>query len=310
MLDALLEFFRGQSWGEWAGMGKSLLHIALILALAWAALRIARKLIRTLREYLGAQQDNPEEIKRIETLGRVFRYIASLLIGVIAGLLVLGELGISIAPILGAAGVVGIAVGFGAQSLIKDYFNGFFLLVENQLRQGDVVEVGGKAGLVEEVTLRFVRLRDYEGNVHFVPNGSISTVTNRSRGFAFSVIDAGVAYREDLDQVFALMREVGEEMRRDPAWGARILEDLEIAGVENWADSAVVVRCRFKVLPLEQWNVRREFLRRLKRAFDQRGIEIPYPHLTVYAGQDKRGGAPPFRTLRVAPAEAAAPGAQ
>jgi small conductance mechanosensitive channel len=253
-----------------------------------------------LREYLGRQQDNSEELKRIETLGRVFRYIASGVIGVVAGLLILGELGIAIAPILGAAGVVGIAVGFGAQSLIKDYFNGFFMLLENQLRQGDVVEVGGKGGLVEEVTLRYVRLRDYDGNVHFVPNGTVTTVTNKSRGFAHSVIDVGVAYREDVEECFAVMREVGAEMRQDPPWAGRVLDELEIAGVERWADSAVVLRARFKVLPLEQWNIRREFLRRLKRAFEERGIEIPYPHLTVYAGQDRRGVAPPFRTAPAA----------
>ncbi|HET9701726.1 MAG TPA: mechanosensitive ion channel family protein, partial [Burkholderiales bacterium] len=147
-----------------------------------------------------------------------------------------------------------------------------------------------------DVTLRYVRLRDYDGNVHFVPNGTITTVTNKSRGFAQSVIDVGVAYREDLDECLGVMREVGAEMRRDPAWAGRILDDLEVAGVERWADSAVLLRARFKVLPLEQWNIRREFLRRLKRAFDERGIEIPYPHLTVYAGQDKRGVAPPFRT--------------
>ena len=301
MLDMILEFFRSPAWSEWAATAKSLLHIALILVVAWLALRIARRLIRTLREYLGRQQDNAEELKRIETLGRVFRYIASAVIGVVAGLLILGELGIAIAPILGAAGVVGIAVGFGAQSLIKDYFNGFFMLLENQLRQGDVVEVGGKGGLVEEVTLRYVRLRDYDGNVHFVPNGTVTTVTNKSRGFAQSVIDIGVAYHEDLEECLGVMREVGAAMRRDPAWAGRILDDLEIAGVERWADSAVVLRARFKVLPLEQWNTRREFLRRLKQAFDERGIEIPYPHLTVYAGQDKRGAAPPFRTAPASP---------
>lgn len=303
MFEMVLEFLRGQAWSEWATTARTLFHIALILALAWLALGIASRLIRTLREYLSRQQDNPEELKRIETLGRVFRYIASAVIGVVAGLLILGELGIAIAPILGAAGVVGIAVGFGAQSLIKDYFNGFFMLLENQLRQGDVVEVGGKGGLVEEVTLRYVRLRDYDGNVHFVPNGSVTTVTNKSRGFAQSVMDVGVAYREDVEECLDVMREVGAGMREDPVWAGRVLDDLEIAGVDRWADSAVILRARFKVLPLEQWNTRREFLRRLKRAFDERGIEIPYPHLTVYAGQDKRGAAPPFRTMPVRPAE-------
>jgi small conductance mechanosensitive channel len=214
---------------------------------------------------------------------------------VVATTLILSELGIAVAPILGAAGVIGLAVGFGAQSLVKDYFAGFFILLENQMRQGDVVDIAGKAGLVEEITLRYVRLRDYDGNVHFVSNGLITTVTNMSRGYAQSVVDVGVAYREDTDEALAVMRETGAEMRADPVFGPKILDDLEVAGVDRWADSAVILRCRFKVRPLEQWNVRREFLRRLKKAFDARGIEIPFPHLTVYAGVARDGTAPPFR---------------
>jgi len=297
-MESIAGFFSGLSWSdlkEWSGVAATSLRIAVILALAWAALLVSRRLIRSLRLYLAGQKENVEDVKRVETLARVFRYIASVLITVIAGLAVMGELGIAIGPILGAAGVVGVAVGFGAQSLIKDYFTGFFLLLENQVRQGDVVQVAGIGGLVEEITLRYVRLRDYDGNVHFIPNGNITLVTNRSRGFAQSVMDIGVAYREDVDQCFEVMRQVGREMREDPVFGPKILEDLEIAGVDQWADSAVVLRCRFKVMPLEQWAVRREFLRRLKRAFDQNGIEIPYPHLTVYAGEDKSGKAPPFR---------------
>ena len=168
-------------------------------------------------------------------------------------------------------------------------------MLENQIRQGDVVDIAGKAGLVEEVTLRYVRLRDYEGNVHIVSNGLITTVTNMSRGFAQAVMDIGVAYRENTDDVVGVMRAVGAEMRADPVFGPRILDDLEIAGVDKWADSAVSLRCRFKVKPLEQWGVRREYLRRLKLAFDARGIEIPFPHLTIYAGVAKDGTAPPFR---------------
>ena len=234
-------------------------------------------------------------MKRAETLGRVFRYIAAVIIVIVAGTLILSELGIAVAPILGAAGVVGVAVGFGAQSLVKDYFAGFFILLENQMRQGDVVDIAGKAGLVEEITLRYVRLRDYDGNVHIISNGLITTVTNMSRGFAQSVVDVGVAYRENTDEVVAVMRETGAEMRADPEFGPKILDELEIAGVDKWADSAVILRCRFKVQPLEQWAVRREFLRRLKMAFDTRGIEIPFPHLTIYAGAAKDGSAPAFQ---------------
>lgn len=190
---------------------------------------------------------------------------------------------LSIAPVIGAAGVVGVALGFGAQSLVKDYFTGFFLLLENQIRIGDVVEAGGKSGVVEELTLRYLRLRDYDGNVHYVPNGSISTVTNMSLGFAYAVIDAGVGYGEDLDRVMQVMRDVGAQLRRDPAFAPKILDEIEIAGVESWAQSSVLLRCRFRVSRLEQWSVRREYLRRLKMAFDERGIEIPFPHVKVLA---------------------------
>lgn len=285
-------------FSDWQGLAASATHIALILAMAWLALRLSRKAMARLRQHLQADLDDVERIKRLNTLEQVARYIVAVFITLVAGMLVLSELGISIAPILAAAGVVGIAVGFGAQSLVKDYFNGLFLLLENQVRQGDVVEVAGKGGLVEEMTLRYIRLRDYEGSVHYIPNGSVDTVTNRSRGFAYAVIDVGVAYREDIDTVYAVMREVASELRADDEFAAKIVDGIEIAGVDQWGDSAVVIRCRFKVLPLEQWGVRRAYLYRLKRAFDAAGIEIPYPHLTVYAGQDKDGSAPPLRLLQ------------
>lgn len=272
----------------------SALRIVLIVVIAWIAAAVLQRAIRVLRARIASRLDDPEAVKRAETLGRVFRYIVAVAVSVIAGMLVLSELGISLAPILGAAGVVGLAVGFGAQSLVKDYFTGFFILFEDQIRSGDVVRVADHAGLVEEITLRHVRLRDYDGNVHFVPNGMITSVVNMSRNFAFAVIDVGVAYREDTDEVFAVMREVGAQLRADPQFAARILADLELAGVERWADSAVIVRCRFKVAPLAQWDVRREYLRRLKQAFDARGIEIPYPHLTIYAGAARDGTAPAF----------------
>jgi small conductance mechanosensitive channel len=270
------------------------LRVLLIIVMAWVAIGVMHRVIRTLRVRIAGRLDDREAVKRAETLGRVFRYLVSVVVSLIAGMLILSEFGVSLAPILGAAGVVGVAVGFGAQSLVKDYFTGFFLLLENQIRQGDVVKIADNAGFVEEVTLRYVRLRDYDGNVHFVPNGLITTVMNFSRDFAQSVADVGIAYRENVDDAFVAMREVAAGMRADEVYGPKILDDLEIAGVERWDDSAVVLRCRFKVLPLEQWSVRREFLRRLKHAFDARGIEIPYPHLTIYAGAAKDGSAPPF----------------
>ena len=296
-MDAVLASLGLTDAARVGALTQSAIHIVIILAAAWGLRLLAGKGIRTFRLYVQHRTDNAEEKKRLETLGRVFRYSANVLITAIAVMLVLTELGISIAPILAAAGVLGLAVGFGAQSLVKDYFSGLFLLLENQIRHGDVVQAGGKAGIVEEVTLRYVRLRGYEGNVHFVPNGHIDTVTNMTRDFSYAVVDVGVAYRESVDEAFDVIRKVGAELRQDAQFRDTVLEDLELAGVESWADSAVVIRLRVKVAPIQQWNVKRELLRRLKAAFDAQGIEIPYPHLTLYAGELKDGGAPRFRVL-------------
>jgi moderate conductance mechanosensitive channel len=278
--------------GELSELAQSLLRIGVILVIAWIALLLSRKLIPLLRKQMQKRTDDPEQHKRLETLGRVFRYTTAVLITLITGMLVLSELGISIAPVLASAGVVGLAIGFGAQSLVKDYFTGLFLLLENQVHQGDVVEVAGLGGLVEEVTLRHIRLRDYEGSVHFIPNSAVTTVTNRSRGYAYALVDIGIAYREDVEEVFGVIRKVATEIRADDTLGPLILEDLDLAGVDAWADSAVMIRFRIKVLPLQQWTVKRAFLLRLKKEFDRLGIEIPFPHVTLYPGQAKDGSAP------------------
>ena len=284
-----------QSFSDYLHVSKAPLHVVVILILAWMLGGIGNMLIRVFRKYMNTRAGSAEDNRRIETLARVFRYIFTVLITLVAGMLVLSELGISIAPILGAAGVVGLAVGFGAQSLVKDYFNGVFLLLENQIRHGDVVEVCSKSGVVEDITLRYICLRDYEGSVHYISNGLITTVTNKSRGHAYAVIDVNIAYRENIDEVCEIMARIAGDLREDRDFAAKILDDLDIAGVQEWGDSAVTLRCRFKTVPLEQWSVRRAFLGRLKKAFDELGIEIPYPHLTVYAGQDKQGRAPAFR---------------
>ena len=260
----------------------SFVNVLAILTLAWAGSYVLRRIISLFHQRLIEKAEGPEERRRLETLQRVFRYIATVVISVVTIMLVLAEVGISIAPILATAGVVGLAVGFGAQSLVKDYFTGFVMLIENQIRVGDIVEISGKSGLVEELTLRYVRLRDYEGAVHFVPNGTIVTVTNRSRLFAFAVMDIGVAYKEDIDRVYSIMRRCTASLRADALYGPKILDDLDIAGVDQWAESAVVIRCRIKTIALEQAGVRREFLHRLKRLFDEEAIEIPFPHRTVY----------------------------
>lgn len=279
----------------WQGLGSGtvvVLRITTIVCVAWLLTRLLQRGVLALRMRVVSRIDDQEVAKRAETLGRVLRYVVAVVVGLVAFTLVLGEMGVSVAPILGAAGVVGLAVGFGAQSLVKDYFTGLFILLENQIRVGDVVDVGAHAGLVESVTLRHVQLRDIEGRVHFVPNGQIASVINLSRGHAYALIDVGVAYREELERVMALMRGVGASLAADPEFADRILEPMELLGVERWDNSAVVLRCRFKCKPLQQWGIRRAYLLRLKQAFDTAGVEIPFPHVTVYAGQDRDGRAP------------------
>lgn len=260
------------------------LRIATIFTLALFFQYLINRTAPKFRELIASRQENLEGAQRVRTLSRVLRYALTVILTVVTGLLMLGELGISVAPLLGAAGVAGIAVGFGAQSLVKDYFTGFFLLLENQIRIGDVIEAGGKIGAVEELTLRYLRLRDYGGNVHFIPNGQITVVTNMCQGFAHAVIDLGVGYGEDVDRVIAVMQEIGEELGKDPEYAGKILAPLEIAGVDQWAASSIVIRGRIQVAPGQQWGVRREYLRRAKLAFDRQGIEIPFPHVKVVDG--------------------------
>jgi len=259
------------------------LRIVLIAGLGILLQAAIQRLMPRFRESIASRQETQEGMQRVRTLSRVLRYALTVAVTIVTGLLILGEFGISVAPLLGAAGVAGIAIGFGAQSLVKDYFTGFFLLLENQIRIGDVIQAADKTGVVEELTLRYLRLRDYAGNVYYVPNGQITVVTNMSAGYAYAVIDLGVAYGEDVDRVIAVMREVGSALRQDADFGPKILDDLEIAGVDQWADSAVVIRCRFRVAPGEQWSVRREYLRQAKAAFDRAGIEIPFPHVKIVA---------------------------
>jgi small-conductance mechanosensitive channel len=242
---------------------------------AWLLQAIAARLIRVFRGYMSRRTSAADELRRIDTVGSAFRYFATVVVALVAGTLVLGELGISVAPILATAGVAGIAIAFGAQSLIKDYFTGFFLLLEDQIREGDVVEIGGKAGEVEEVTLRYVRLRDGDGFVYFVPNGEIKMVINRTRIYAYAVIDAAISGQQDVEPAFGAMRDVGEDLRNDPQFKSLILEHVEILGVERWELWGLALRCRIKVLAHARDSVRREFLRRLVSAFESRGVKTP-----------------------------------
>ena len=285
MQQFILELAQGYGIKElpaWVMLLVSSLNVVLIVVLALIARRVLRRLLGAAHARWIARTPGLEERKRIETLNRIAGYIISVIIGVVTVMLVLAELGISIAPLLATAGVVGIAVSFGAQSLVKDYFTGFVMLLENQIRQGDFIEVAGKAGSVEEVTLRYVRLRDGEGAVHFIPNSSITSVTNNSREFAFAVIEVGVSYNTNIGQAYDVIKTVGEKIKQDPAFATVILGDLDIQGVNQLADSAVTIRMRMKVAASDKFALRRALLREIKEAFDAAGIEIPFPQRVVH----------------------------
>ncbi len=284
MLETVTQFFQNiEALGQ---VAKSAVRIGGILVVAWVALHVGQRAIRVARTRIASRLDDAAAKARAETIGRVFRYLLVVVVSLIGGLLVLTELGVSVAPLLGAAGVAGLAIGFGAQSLVKDYFTGVFLLLEDQVRVGDLVDLGNHEGIVEEMTLRYVRLRDYDGRVHYVPNSTVSSVINMSRGFSQAVIDVGVDYRSDVDQAMAVMQKTAAEMRKDPTYGPLILDDIEMAGVQSLDESAVTIRARIRVGVLQHAVVRREFLRRIKLAFDRAGIGIPFPQRTLHIVRD------------------------
>jgi moderate conductance mechanosensitive channel len=250
-------------------------RITAILVTTFVLVFIARRLIAGLEKFTASHGHDVESKKRAATVGKILRKLATTVIVALATLGVFDTLGIPIMPFLATAGVAGIAIAFGAQSLVKDIFRGFFLLAGNQIRQGDVVEIAGKSGLVEDITLRYVQLRDYEGNVHFVPNGDISVVTSSSRTFAYAVVDVLIALEQDVEPVMKIMQDVAAQLRAHASFASKILEDLDIAGIESWTSAGITIRARMKVHALEQSNVKREFLMRLKQAFDSHDIRQP-----------------------------------
>lgn len=268
-------------------------QILIIFILLAVAMRVANLLTNKLLER-WQKCDDTEFLKRKDTLGGIIQKALTTVIVLVGAMMILDEIGIKVGPILAAAGVLGLAVGFGAQKLVEDVITGFFILWGNQIRKGDVVQVSGIGGFVEDVNLRMVILRDLSGNVHYVRNGKIDVVTNMTKNFSYYVFDIGVSYRENVDEVIGVIREVDEKMRGEEPYSTDILEPIEILGLDKFADSAVVIKARTKTKPIRQWAVGREFNRRLKMAFDERGIEIPFPHLTLYMGQDKQGQAPPL----------------
>ncbi|HON85860.1 MAG TPA: mechanosensitive ion channel family protein, partial [Syntrophorhabdaceae bacterium] len=271
------------------------LHILIVIILAWLSLKLTKKVSERFLNFIIRQKDDVEFQKRTHTLGTIIRYVLIFTIIAIASMTVLKELGINIGPILAAAGIVGLAVGFGAQSLVKDVISGFFIILEDQIRVGDVVEIAGKSGLVEKINLKTTVLRDMAGNVHCVPNGLIQVVTNMTKEYSRYIFDIGVAYKEDVDRVIEVIKEIDEDMRNDPDFKNDIIEPIEILGLDQFASSSVIIKARTTTLPIKQWRVGREFNKRLKKRFDELGIEIPFPHVTLFMGTDKKGNQPPIK---------------
>jgi len=262
-------------------------RILLALAGGYVALRCLRTAVRRLAEVLIAAGEKTERApgatrKRVTTLTGLLLTLSFVVIWTIVTIICLDQVGLDVTPILAGAGIVGLAVGFGAQNLVRDVIGGFFLVLENQVRVGDVAVVNGTGGLVEAITFRTIVLRDLAGVVHVIPNGAIATLANMTKGWSGYVLDVGVAYHEDTDRVVAVMTEIAEELRKDPRYGPSILEPIEIFGVDDFKESEVTIKARLKTVPIQQWTVGREYRRRLKKAFDARGIEIPFPQRSVH----------------------------
>ncbi|MCA9452347.1 MAG: mechanosensitive ion channel family protein [Nitrospiraceae bacterium] len=271
------------------------LRLLLILVVTYIGIRAIRFGLHKLEIVLLRIRENDDKNrvaaeKRVKTLIGLLLTICLTLVWVIAVVMGLDQIGLDITPIIASAGIVGLAVGFGAQNLVRDVINGFFMILENQVRVGDVAVVNGTGGLVEAISFRTITLRDLSGTVHIFPNGTVTTLANMSKDWSYYVMNIGVAYKEDTDRVSSVMKEVGRDLQADPEIGPNILEPIEILGVDDFGESEVVIKARLKTLPIKQWMVGREYRRRLKKAFDQQRIEIPFPHRTLYMGE----ASPPF----------------
>lgn len=272
---------------DWQQFANDLVEVAIIIAISFILYRLVRLVVRRLVA-LKIEEEDPlvrrMREQRAQTLASLFTNVA-LIFTVTITLLTVLSVFINIGPLLASVSVVGLAISFGAQSLVKDVISGTFILIEGQFGIGDVVRMGDTAGMVEKMTLRTTVLRDLHGIVHTIPNGEITRVSNMTKTWSRAVIDVGVAYGEDVDVVIATLKELGAELQGDPEWGALLIETPEVLGVESLADSAVIVRVSAKTLPLKQWDIARELRRRIKKRFDADGIEIPFPHMKVYMGE-------------------------
>jgi small conductance mechanosensitive channel len=265
-------------------------RVTFVFLLAWITTMIVNRVVPRIREQMvnamnRGRANADEFVKRATTVSSLFRRTVTTLIWTLATITALHQAGFDIGPILATAGVAGLAVSFGAQNLVRDIFAGIFMLLEDQIRVGDVARINGTGGLVEEINLRTVRLRSQDGTVHIFPNGAITSLSNLTQEFSYYLWDLGVAYKEDTDRVVEVVKALANEMQAEPQWAALILEPLEVLGVDQFSDSAVIIKMRIKTRPIQQWSVGRELNRRIKKRFDELGIEIPFPHRTLYLGE-------------------------
>ncbi len=264
----------------------SLLSILTVLLAALVVWELFGSMIERYLNGNGTDGQKVARSARARTLLPLLHTTMFLVLVTVVVLIVLSEIGVNIAPLLAGAGVIGLAVGFGSQALVKDVITGLFMLLEDTLAVGDVVDVGnGHSGVVEAISIRTIKLRDVAGTIHTVPFSVVNTVRNMTRDFSYCVADVGVLYREDPDRVIAVLRQTGDELGADPAWRGMILAPLEVMGVERFTDTAMVIRVRLKTLPRQQWNVAHEFNRRMKKAFDAAGIEMPSMNQFHYLGE-------------------------
>ena len=259
-----------------------------LIVIATSAYLIARGthfLIDSLQIFLVSRDASEmgllERKKRIQTLGQLLRVVATLLVVGVATLMTLSLFNVDIRPILTGAGIAGLAVGFGAQNLVRDIIAGFFLILEDQVRLGDVVSINGKSGLVEAIRLRTIALRSQDGTVHVIPNGVINELSNMTKDYSYAVLDIGIPYEENVDKVEAILRSVAEELRSDRVHGPNILEPLEVVGIEAFGESSIQFRVRIKTVPIQQWSIGRELRRRIKTTFEKRGVQFPPRPVTV-----------------------------
>ena len=268
------------------------IQIFLLIIITFVALKVLKFSINKFFENLIQAKGNEELEKRTQTLKHLTMSILDIIIISVTIVIILAKFGIEIGPILAAAGVLGVAIGFGAQRVIEDIISGFIILLEDQIRVGDVVKIADKSGFVEKVDLKMVVLRDLSGTVHYIRNGKIDTVSNMTKDYSRFVFDIGVSYRENIDEVIEIIKQIDEDLRADEEFKNDILEPIEILGLERFDESAQVIRARIKTKPIKQWGIGRAFNARLKKKFDELGIEIPFPHRTIYIGQDKEGKSP------------------